>query len=82
MNKYNSVVKHVEIDGLDELYIDLPGALFAQMGWNEDTRLMWFIDDNGNVCIRPPKHDTEPGLPVEFISFLESEDKNDSSNEA
>jgi hypothetical protein len=78
--KHTSVVKYIE--GLDDLYIDLPGALFAEMGWDENTKLMWVINDNGNVCLRPPKHDTEPGIPVEFISFLESEDKNDSSNEA
>lgn len=75
-----AVVKYIE--GLDDLYIDLPGALFAEMGWDENTRLMWVINDNGNVCIRPPKHDTEAGQPVEFISFLESTDENDSSNEA
>jgi hypothetical protein len=75
-----AIVKTIE--GLDDLYIDLPGALFAEMGWGANTTLMWIINDNGNVCLRPPKHDTEPGLPVEFIFFLESEDKNDSSNEA
>jgi len=74
-----AVVKYIK--GLDDLYIDLPGALFAEMGWGANTKLMWFINDNGNVCLRPPKHDTEAGLPVEFISFLESTDENDSSNE-
>ena len=77
---HKAIVKTIE--GLDDLYIDLPGALFAEMGWDENTTLMWVINDNGNVCILPPKHDTEPGLPVEFISFLESEDNNDSCNEA
>ena len=75
-----AVVKTIE--GLDDLYIDLPGSLFKEMGWDENTKLMWVINDNGNVCLRPPKHDTEAGLPVEFISFLESTDENDSSNEA
>jgi hypothetical protein len=50
------------------------------MGWDENTKLMWFINDTGQVCIRPPKYDAEVGIPVEFISFLESTDENDSSN--
>lgn len=75
-----AIVKKIE--GLDDLYIDIPGSLFNEMGWDENTKLMWFMDDLGRVCIRPPKHDTEPGIPVEFIDLLESDDKNDSSNEA
>jgi hypothetical protein len=50
------------------------------MGWNANTRLIWDITEEGNVVMRAAKHDTEPGIPVEFIHFLESENKNDSSN--
>jgi hypothetical protein len=77
-NKHVTEVKCIE--GLDTTYIDLPGSLFTDMGWNENTKLMWFINDNGQACIRPPKYDAEVGIPVEFISFLESTDENDSSN--
>lgn len=69
------------IEGLDDLYIDLPGTLFANMGWDENSNLMWFITGIGQVCIRPPKYDAEVGIPVEYISFLEGTDENDSSNE-
>ena len=69
-----------EIEGLDDLYIDIPGALFTEMGWDANTKLMWVVKDNGNVVIRPPIRDTEPGMPVEFLHFLESDNNNDSSN--
>jgi len=68
------------IEGLDDLYIDLPGSAFDAMGWNANTKLIWDVTDEGYVVMRAAKHDTEPGIPVEFIHFLESENKNDSSN--
>ena len=76
--KHTAIVRTIE--GLDDLYMDIPGALFAEMGWDANTKLMWVVKDNGNVTIRPPKHDDEPGQPVEFIHFLESDNNNDSSN--
>lgn len=75
---HKAIVKTIE--GLDDLYIDVPGDLFNEMGWDENTKLMWIFKEDGTIVIRPPKHDTEPGIPVEFIDFLESDNKNDSSN--
>ena len=75
---HKAVVRKIE--GLDDLYIDVPGSAFAAMGWNANTRLIWDITDEGNVVMRAAKHDTEPGIPVEFIQFLESDNNNDSSN--
>lgn len=75
---HKAIVKKIE--GLDDLYIDIPGALFTEMGWDSNTKLMWVVKDNGDVVIRPPVHDNEPGAPVEFLSFLESDNKNDPSN--
>jgi hypothetical protein len=76
--RHKAVIKKVE--GLDDLYIDLPGSAFAAMGWNANTKLIWDITDEGNVIMRAAKHDNEPGLPVEFLHFLESNNNNDSSN--
>ena len=73
-----AIVKKIE--GLDDLYIDMPGSLFTEMGWDENTKLMWVVEDNGNVVIRPPKYDTEPGSPVQFIDLLKDSSENDSSN--
>lgn len=64
----------------NDLYIDVPVNMFEEMGWNSDTKLMWVIADNGDVTIRPPKHDTEPGIPVEFLDFLKDSDNNDSGS--
>ena len=75
---HKAVVRKIE--GLDDLYIDVPGSAFEAMGWNANTKLIWDVTDEGYVVMRAAKHDTEPGIPVEFIHFLESENKNDSSN--
>lgn len=76
--KHKAIIKKIE--GLDDLYIDVPGGAFKAMGWDANTKLIWDITDNGCVVMRAAKHDTEPGIPVEFIHFLESDDNNDSSN--
>ena len=76
---YKSTIKAVSGQE-DELYIDLPIALFTEMGWNENTSLIWVVNEDGDVRIRARNCDTEPGLPVEFITVEERED-NDSSNE-
>ena len=76
--KHKAIVKKIE--GLDDLYIDLLGSAFAAMGWNANTKLIWDITDEGNVVMRAAKHDLEPGIPVEFVHFLESDSNNDSSN--
>jgi hypothetical protein len=64
----------------DDLYIDIPGSLIDKMGWDKNTTLMWFIDKDGSVNLRPPKYDTEIGIPAEFIVISESDAKNDSRN--
>ena len=76
--KKEPIVRYVP--NLDDLYIDIPGAGFKQMGWDENTRLIRSVNDRGHIVLRKPKHDTEPGLPVDFSYFLESDNKNDSSN--
>ena len=70
------------IDGQEDgLYIDLPIDLFTQMGWDENTNLIWVVNEDGDVRIRARNYDTEPGEPVEFISVDPIEEKNYSSNE-
>lgn len=68
-----------KIEDRDDLYIDIPNNFIDELGWDKNTKLMWFIDD-GRVSLRPPKDDAEDGIPAEFIVFLESDDNNDSSN--
>lgn len=68
-----------KIEDRDDLYIDIPNSFIDELGWDKNTKLMWFIDD-GSITLRPPKDDTEDGIPAEFIIFLESDDNNDSSN--
>ena len=34
-----------------ELLLPLPPGLLEKMGWNEETKLWWNIDENNNVCI-------------------------------
>ena len=77
---YTTTVKALE-GREDELYIELPDALLADLGWSEKTNLFWVVNEEGDVRIRARNSVTEPGYPVEFISVKESEDNNDSSNE-
>jgi hypothetical protein len=76
---YKTTVK--AIDGQDDLYIELPIDLFTDMGWDENTTLIWVVNEDGDVRIRARSYDTEPGELVEFISVDPVEEKNDLSNE-
>lgn len=75
---YSVKVQRVPYGG--DLYIDIPVNMFEEMGWDSNTKLMWVIAGNGDVTIRPPKHDDEPGIPVEFVDLKKDSDKNDSGS--
>lgn len=47
--KYSSVVKE---NGNGELYIELPDELMEEMGWDENTELVWTVYDDGKIGLR------------------------------
>jgi hypothetical protein len=49
-----ATVKETE-DG--ELYIDLPDELMEQMGWNEDTELVWAESEDGSWILKKKEND-------------------------
>ena len=42
----------VKEDAESELYIELPDELMEQMGWGEDTELVWTVYDDGKIGLR------------------------------
>jgi hypothetical protein len=51
----NLIVKE---DDSGELYIELPDELMEQMGWNEDTELVWTVYDDGKIGLRKKTDDS------------------------
>jgi hypothetical protein len=51
----NLIVKE---DDNGELYIELPDELMEQMGWNEDTELVWTVYDDGKIGLRKKTDDS------------------------
>lgn len=49
VQEYNLIVQEDE-DG--ELYIELPAELLESQGWDENTDLVWSINDDGTFTIR------------------------------
>ena len=35
-----------------DLYIQLPDELMNDLGWTEDTELVWVIEDDGRIILR------------------------------
>jgi hypothetical protein len=35
-----------------DLYIQLPDELMNDLGWTEDTELVWIIEDDGRIILR------------------------------
>ncbi len=49
-----ATVKETE-DG--ELYIDLPDEIMEQMGWTEDTELVWAESEDGSWILKKKEND-------------------------
>ena len=48
----------VQEDEHGELYIDLPANLMEAMGWNEDTELVWTVNNDGTIGLRKRTDDS------------------------
>lgn len=35
-----------------ELYIELPPDLIEGLGWDEDTEILWIVEDDGTIVLR------------------------------
>jgi bifunctional DNA-binding transcriptional regulator/antitoxin component of YhaV-PrlF toxin-antitoxin module len=46
---YTAIVKQLPDESL---YIDLPPELLAELGWDENTELVWIIQDDGRIILR------------------------------
>ena len=42
----------VKEDENGELYIELPDELMEEMGWDENTELVWTVYDDGKIGLR------------------------------
>lgn len=42
----------VQEDENGELYIELPDDLLEEMGWDENTELVWTVADDGTIGLR------------------------------
>jgi hypothetical protein len=42
----------VKEDEYGELYIELPNELMEEMGWDENTELVWTVYDDGKIGLR------------------------------
>jgi hypothetical protein len=52
----NSLV--VKEDEQGELYIELPDELMEEMGWDENTELVWTVYDDGKIGLRKRTDDS------------------------
>jgi len=52
----NSLV--VKEDEHGELYIELPDELMEEMGWDENTELVWTVYDDGKIGLRKRTDDS------------------------
>ena len=52
----NSLV--VKEDEQGELYIELPDELMEEMGWDENTELVWTVYDDGKIGLRKKTDDS------------------------
>lgn len=46
------MILEVKEDEHGELYIELPPTLLKDMGWDENTELVWTVGDDGQIGIR------------------------------
>lgn len=51
----NMIVKE---DENGDLYIDLPDELMEEMGWDENTELVWTVADDGTIGLRKRTDDS------------------------
>jgi len=51
----NMIVKE---DENGDLYIDLPDGLMEEMGWDENTELVWTVADDGTIGLRKRTDDS------------------------
>ena len=42
----------VREDENGELYIELPPDLIEQLGWDENTEVLWVVEDDGKIILR------------------------------
>lgn len=42
----------IQEDENGELYIQLPDELIEDLGWTEDTELVWVVEDDGKIILR------------------------------
>lgn len=42
----------VQEDENGELYIELPDELMEEMGWDENTELVWTVTEDGTIGLR------------------------------
>jgi len=48
----------VKEDEHGELYIELPDELMEEMGWDENTELIWTVYDDGKIGLRERTDDS------------------------
>jgi hypothetical protein len=48
----------VKEDENGDLYIDLPDGLMEEMGWDENTELVWTVADDGTIGLRKRTDDS------------------------
>jgi len=48
----------VKEDEHGELYIELPDELMEEMGWDENTELVWTVYDDGKIGLRKRTDDS------------------------
>lgn len=42
----------VQEDEHGDLYIDLPPDMISELGWDENTNLLWSVTENGTILLR------------------------------
>ena len=47
----------VQEDENGELYIELPPDLIEQLGWDENTEVLWVVEDDGKIILRKRETD-------------------------
>jgi hypothetical protein len=52
------MIVEVKEDAHGELYIELPPELIESLGWNEESTVLWTIDDDGKVRLGLMKDDS------------------------
>ena len=56
MNEITKLIVKEDAEG--ELYIELPDNLLEEMGWDENTELVWTVADDGTIGLRKRTDDS------------------------